>query len=330
MLLCRTATMAPDMAAQPNSLISTLGGLVSRARQASKKPGLRALLLTAGFVLFVVLAVGSFRSLPAIESPTWWAAAVLVFVTTPLTLALNTAEFRLIAATAGSPFDWGKALSTTVVASLANLLPVPGAAAVRTTALMRSGASLRVSGEANVLAAFVWLGATAALAGLGLVASDTIAAWVSILVLTVGVVVSASAMWRIQALASSQVAARLLVIEVATVLTSAVRVWLGYEVIRQSIGFGESIAISSGVVLAALVGFVPGGLGIREVLAGGLASLIGQASAAAIAATVVDRLAAQIGMVLVLLALLLIPSGPGRAALQEFRERSRNETGEES
>ncbi len=313
--------MLSIMAGQPTSSASTPGALLRAARAASKRPAVRALLLAGGLSLFVALAVGSFRSLPPIDSPAWWAAAILVLATTPLTLALNTAEFRLIASTAGSSFRWEAALSTTVVASLANLLPLPGAAAVRMTALVRRGASLRVAGEANVLAAALWLGVTADLAAVGLLASGSVDPWIAVLVLGIGCATTGGALWRVRSLAGARTATRLLLIEVSTVLVSAVRVWLGYQVVRQTIGAGEAVAISSGTVLSALVGFVPGGLGVRELLAGGLAAMIGQRSTDAIAATVVDRLAAQIGMVLVWSVLMISPSGLGRSALEDFRGR---------
>jgi hypothetical protein len=288
------------------------------ARAASRRPAVRAALLVLGLALFVVLAVRAFGSLPETDGLAWGFALLLVIVTTPVTIALNAAEFRLIASTAGSPFGWRDALNTTVVASLANLLPVPGAVAVRTTALMRRGASLRRAGEANVLAAVLWALVGVLVAGVAaLVSAD--GGWVAALVSVAAVVGVPVVALRVARLADVRVAQRLVAIEAATVLVSGLRIFLAVRVLRLAWSFGESVVVSFGQVLAALIGFVPGGLGVRELLAGGMASVIGSDTDVAIAATVVDRAAAQVGMVLVLLVLVVLPGGPGGRLLRDVR-----------
>ncbi len=271
-----------------------------------------------GLALFAVLAVRAFRSLPETDGLAWGYVAALVVVTTPLTIALNAAEFRLIASTAGSPFAWRDAVHTTVVASLANLLPLPGAVAVRTTALMRRGASLRRAGEANVLAAMIWASVAALLGGLAALREDSGGA-VAVLVALAGAVALAVLAARVRRLAGAAVAQSLVFIELLTVLVSGSRLFLAARVVRQMVSIDEAIVFSLGQVLAALIGFVPGGLGLRELLAGGMASVIGSDADVAIAATVVDRAAAQVGMLVVLLVLVVVPGGPGGRLLQDVR-----------
>ena len=120
-------------------------------------------------------------------------------------------------------------------------------------------------------------------------------------------------------LADVRVAQRLVAIEAATVLVSGLRIFLAVRVLRLAWSFGESVVVSFGQVLAALIGFVPGGLGVRELLAGGMASVIGSDTDVAIAATVVDRAAAQMNMMLVLLVLVVLPGGPGGRLLRDVR-----------
>ena len=50
-----------------------------------------------------------------------------------------------------------------------------------------------------------------------------------------------------------------------------------------------------------------------------MASVIGSDADVAIAATVVDRAAAQVGMLVVLLVLVVVPGGPGGRLLQDVR-----------
>jgi uncharacterized membrane protein YbhN (UPF0104 family) len=112
----------------------------------------------------------------------------------------------------------------------------------------------------------------------------------------------------------------LVAIESATVVMSAARLYVAVRVLRQLANVGESIVWSLGQVLAALIGFVPGGLGLRELLAGGLASVIDSDSDVAIAATVVDRGAGQVGTLVFLALLVLVPGGPGLGVLRQVRQ----------
>jgi uncharacterized membrane protein YbhN (UPF0104 family) len=89
---------------------------------------------------------------------------------------------------------------------------------------------------------------------------------------------------------------RILLIEVAVVFVSGARVWLALAAIGQTTDVGAAIAISSSTVLAALLGVFPAGLGLREILAGGIATAVAVPAAAAVAASAVDRIASQVGM----------------------------------
>src|SRR5918997_866564 len=58
------------------------------------------------------------------------------------------------------------------------------------------------------------------------------------------------------------------------------------------------LAISGSTVIAAMVGIAPAGLGLREAIAGGIAAAVDVPAAAAVAASAVDRVASQIGLLL--------------------------------
>ena len=82
------------------------------------------------------------------------------------------------------------------------------------------------------------------------------------------------------------------------VLTSGLRVWLSLAAIGQAASLGAALAISCSTVITAMVGIAPAGLGLREAIAGGLAAAVGVPVAAAVAASAVDRVASQIGLLL--------------------------------
>lgn len=318
------------MASQPTSPVSRIGGGLRRARRWSRHPSSRALLLALGLALFIALTVQSFRSLPPIDTPAWWAVAILIALTTPLTVALNTAEFKMIASSAGADVGWLRACGTSVVASLANLLPVPGAAVVRTTALVREGVPVGRSAEANLLAAMVWVSATALLAGVALAFESHTSMATGFVLIAVAAVALPVLGLRVRRTSSSAIAAGLIAVEVLTAVLSSVRILLGFRFLRLSIGFGSALVISTSQVLAALIGFAPGGLGLRELLSGVLASMVNADSSNAVAATVVDRVASQAGMILVLLVLVSFPNMPLGSIWRQMRSGGASEETEES
>jgi uncharacterized protein (TIRG00374 family) len=93
--------------------------------------------------------------------------------------------------------------------------------------------------------------------------------------------------------------ASLLAVEMTVVALSAVRTFVALRSIGYAVGIGPAVGISASAVLAAAVGIAPAGLGIRETFAGGLAAAFGVPAAVAIAASAVDRVASQVGVLLV-------------------------------
>lgn len=233
----------------------------------------------------------------------------MVLVTAPATLALNTAELRVIASLAGTSFGWAQSLRISLVGSLANLLPVPGAAAVRTTALVRDGVKVGRAAEASLLAAGVWAAAATLVTGIALAAAG--AGLGALLVVIAGIGLLAVAVWRSVRRAGSRSTVTLLAVETATLMVSGLRVALGYGVLRQTVGAAEALVIGSSQVVAALIGLAPGGLGLRELIAGGLATLVDRSADIAIAATVVDRLTGQIGLALTIAVVAFWPGSEG-------------------
>jgi hypothetical protein len=259
------------------------------------------LLLTAAAV-FVAMAVGSFRALPDEgRSGNLWLVAVLVLVTTPATLVLNALEYRAMAHALDHRIRFDSAVRVSLVASLANYLPAPGGVAVRTAALKRAGSTIGSALSINAVAVVIWAGAAATVAGLGLVvATPRVVAGSLAAVLGLAGLGGAAALLRRQSPGGGWEGTfgRLLLVEYAMVAVSGLRVWISLAAIGEPTNLGAAVAIASSVVIAALVGIFPAGLGLREGIAGGLAAAVGVAAAAAIAASAVDRVASQIGMAL--------------------------------
>ncbi|HEY8525576.1 MAG TPA: lysylphosphatidylglycerol synthase domain-containing protein [Acidimicrobiales bacterium] len=280
--------------------VRRLAAAARSARELANRPRVRPWLFAATALVFVALAVTSFRSLPDEgRSARPEVVAVLVLVTTPLTLLLNAFEYRFMASRLGHRVGMRPAMKVSLIASIANYLPAPGGIAVRTAALKREGSTVRSAVSINAVAGLVWLGATGLIGGGSMLLDDRlvgrgVAATVAGTVAMVGSVVWlrrgggrwAPMFWQI------------LGIEVAVVLVSGARVWLSLAAIGQATDFGAAIAISSATVFAALFGIFPAGLGLRELIAGGIATAVAVPAASAVAASAVDRIASQVGMAL--------------------------------
>jgi uncharacterized membrane protein YbhN (UPF0104 family) len=284
--------------------------LAGTVRRAASRPSVRPWLLLFAAAAFVAMAVGSFRALPDEgRSGNLWLVAVLVLVTTPATLVLNALEYRSMAHALDHDIRFDSAVRVSLVASLANYLPAPGGVAVRTAALKRAGSTIGSALSINAVAVVIWAGAAATVAGVGLVAATprVVAGSVAAALGLAGIGAAAGVLRR-QAAGSGTAAGagagwertfgRLLLVECAMVVVSGLRVWISLAAIGEPTNLGAAVAIASSVVIAALVGIFPAGLGLREGIAGGLAAAVGVAAAAAIAASAVDRVASQIGMAL--------------------------------
>ncbi|MFP4149975.1 MAG: hypothetical protein ACLFV0_10860, partial [Nitriliruptoraceae bacterium] len=103
------------------------------------------------------LTVGDLVPLPLL------AAALLA---TPATVALNAAEQEDTALGSGADLarlGWGRAVRTVVLATAANLLPVPAGALLRVQILREAGARLGAAAGVQLAAAAVWVGVSLAL-----------------------------------------------------------------------------------------------------------------------------------------------------------------------
>jgi hypothetical protein len=186
-----------------------------------------------------------------------------------------------------------------LLASIANYLPAPGGIAVRTASLTAKGSTARRALWVNLVATLFWAAVAAVVAGALLTARDVSATAVVTLVLgTAGLIAGAVLVARLQPDAPVWWL-RLVAIELLLVLTSALRIWIAMRTIGDSISATTAVAIGSSAVLAAAVGIFPAGLGLRELIAGGIAAALDESATTAIAATSVDRVAAQIGIAIV-------------------------------
>lgn len=291
------------------ALADRLLGVLRRAREASRRHP--AIVGVVAVTAFAVTAWLAFRSLPDGTELAVWPLVVLA-VLAPLTTAANAAEYAAIGAAIGRRVDLKDAVQTAVLSSAANLLPVPGAVAVRAHRLRAAG--YRRSIGATTAAGVCWLGTALAVAGLANLVTAGQASGAA--ALAAGALTLAGSWWLHRRSATAARPARtwlvIVACELGQVAVAAARYVVAVAALGQTATVAQSLGLAVAPVAASAVGLLPGGLGLREALAASLAALVDLPASVGAAATAVDRV---VGLaVLALLAAVTLRRGVGAGA----------------
>jgi len=261
----------------------------------------RPWLLPVAVVAFVVTAVLAVRALPDGLELRWWPIVVSALLVSPLSTAANAAEFAATARVLGRRVRGREALEVAVLSSAANLLPLPGAVAVRTHRL-REAAGYRKAFGVTAGAGVCWLGTALAAAGIAdLVVHQRVGAAVPIAAGTVALVAAAITVRR--STAADDPGARrawwwVWAAEVGQVAVGTARLALAVAAIGSPVTVAQGLGLAVAPVAASAVGILPGGLGLREAIAASIAALVELPAAVGGTAAALDRL---LGLVVVAL-----------------------------
>jgi hypothetical protein len=275
---------------EPPSLPAPVGWLL-RARDPS--PRTRRLLLLSGLVAFVVAVVLSFRDLDVrLDQVSWAPLALTAFVLVPLTILGNAAELKvMVRATAEDQLSWVEAIRVVVLATAANLLPIPGAALVRIQALRTRGASGAAATGINVASAGVWVGSGLVVAALAL---SRLAPGAAAVAGAVGVAALGTAWFILRRAArpgrAASAMAELVVVESLVTLMHGARLLAVLLALRIDLDLVQALVIGLSAPLSAAAGVFPAGIGLAEALSGLLAPLVALPAASGVAATAVNRI----------------------------------------
>lgn len=264
----------------------------------------RPLLLAIAGSAFAIGAWLSIESLRDDLLEVDWALVILVaLLGVPASILLNALEFREMGRLRNVAIGFSDSTRTAVLSTAANLMPLPGGVLVRSGELISRGVTSGDALKVNALAGIYSVGLSGVMVSI-LFAGHPFG-------LAVGIAIASTSTAAIavfsKQLKPSAAQWRLFLIEVMLLVVTAVRAWL----IIKSLGVGVSWTIAAGIAsvypIAALVGVFPGGLALREFLAGLVTgSLSGGASAGFLIAAL-DRL---IGLVVHAPIALLLTSRP--------------------
>lgn len=291
------------------AVLRRLAGLLDKASAKTETPRGRRLSLIGSAVVFAIAMALSIRGLPDGERDLqWWAILVTGLVGIPLLIVLSGVEYTASAAILGHRVRLRDSLAIALYARAANLLPIPGAALVRMQALKRAGSSYGKAASATMATALFWLAGALLVGGVVLVPFHLL---IALGFLAGGALTTALGYAAVRSIVSRRDAtgeavrrsAVLLVIELAMVAIRGVLFW--FVMIGFDIGgsFQGAMVLPVAVVLASAIGFFPAGLGVREVIAAGLAGLVGDTASSGALASGLDRLVSLPVMAVIALAL---------------------------
>ncbi|MEL7209689.1 MAG: hypothetical protein AAGK32_15885, partial [Actinomycetota bacterium] len=264
--------------------------LLERLRRRRAPSGRRrSVLLVLAAALFVGAMVLAVQSLPEGELTINWPLVLVVgLVGGPALLAMNAVEYAMSARLLGRRVARRDAVAVAVYGGAANLLPIPGTALVRLRALQQQGSGIRRAAGATALVAVAWFGAA------GFVGAPAAAAggtwWLAGLLLVGGLMTVPVVHRSVRGLAErrepevepvgpDRLVAELYGLEVAMIVVRALRFWLVILAFDLDASIQTAFVLPVAGVLASALGFLPGGLGIRELLAGLLSGANGDTAA---------------------------------------------------
>lgn len=202
---------------------------------------------------------------------------LLTFVFAPALIVLNTSLLLATCKITGAKMGMVSGLKLSILSSAANYLPLPGGPALRIVAMAESGATLKSASLANVAAALLWFGVTFLHAGFWAFASGSV---LYIFLGAIGLTALGVGVFLTRLVSKSFLDMIILtIISLLTAICYAVGFWVALRSIGFEGGFAQAVIISIAGVIGAAASFAPAGLGVRELAAAYVASLVATAPA---------------------------------------------------
>lgn len=232
----------------------------------------KCILLAAAVALFCAGIYFSIRSQPNIlDNVDYGWAIIVVLVLTPLNLVLSSFEFKASVALLMGRVGFIDAFKTTVVASAANILPIPGSVMVRLVKLKSLGVGYKEGSIVTIMQIAFWFSVTFLYGGLWLIfINDN---WMSYAVMAVGLAgFIASFILSVWRYSNSRIICWMSFLRLLLIVSDAFALYICFQALGVGVAFSETSVLSVSSFLGSTVSFVPGGLGIREFFA----ALIGE------------------------------------------------------
>jgi hypothetical protein len=254
----------------------------------------RGPILIAAMVLFLAGSIWSFVGLGLSMGDLNLTALFVLLIPMGLAMIVYSAiALCLLARTAGVRLGMGEAMRATAKAQLAEALPIPGGAIVRTATLVSAGASVKTSAGLVIGTALLWI-ALAALAA-GVILAPLKAGW---LLVASGCVVVALSLAHLVRLGGTANAFLTLLHRTLGLGLAAARLWFSFAVVKATLPLPDTLPYALAAIAGSASSLVPGGLGVSEALGALMAQTIHASPTAAFLALAVNRVTQFLGTAL--------------------------------
>lgn len=254
----------------------------------------RGPILIAAMVLFLAGSVWSFLGLGlSLGELDLTALLVLLIPMGLVMIAYSAIALCLLARTAGVRLGLVDAMRATAKAQLAEALPIPGGAIVRTATLVGAGASTKTSAALVISTAVLWIALAAMAAGIILLPLH--ASWLLIAGGGGVVALSLAHLIRLGGITNALVT---LIHRTLGLGLAAVRLWLSFAAVKAAIPLLDTFPYVFAAVAGSASSLAPGGLGVSEALGAMMAQAIYASPTAAFLALAVNRVTQFLGTAL--------------------------------
>jgi uncharacterized membrane protein YbhN (UPF0104 family) len=245
-------------------------------------------LIAAAIFFFVGFSISIYLKPELVSNPQITPIVVLLAFGIPFTIALNSAEIYLTGSLVGLRFGVAQSLRIAIISGAANMLPLPGGPLVRMAAMKSAGARYRDGGAATLAVAIIWVGVALPYAAFWLLPYS----WpIAILLISFGLPALGVGCWFARKIAGSWWLAVVVVcLKLALTMLDASRLYLCFWTLGASTTFAQASALSAAGVIGSTASIVPAGLGVREAISAGLATVVGLSAAAGFLAPALNRL----------------------------------------
>lgn len=218
----------------------------------------------------------------------------LALVIVPITIAYSAINMILMGKAVGSAIGFVEGVRISVFAQVAELLPIPGGAIVRTAGLVRKGAGTLQSTGIVLAFALLWISCAAIGGGLALIDYG----FAGLGLIGIGVVGTISITGWLAVKFGAFIAISALALRFFGIALVCARTLLAFAAIQIALEWTDALGFGFGVILGSAASIMPAGLGIGEGISALLAVPLEIAPAAAFLATGLARLVGFIGNML--------------------------------
>lgn len=211
-----------------------------------------------------------------------------------VTVCLNAIVFWLTARIGAVRSSVGRALVTTVISTAANLLPIPGGAAVRTVALTSGAGTYKKAVTLTILVGVGWLGIASAIASTGFALLELFQYGLLAALIALASTMTAATGLRRFPHGDYTLLILLFLAQSFLALTGGLRLYFCFKALGEVVLVEQVLVLLFAPVASSFVGIAPAGLGLTELTAAGLAALIGVLPAVAFVAAALNRVSGLI------------------------------------